>query len=93
LYQKLLQCDRPSNGQVEEFEVACREAGIFELSLLARLVIAGRRGGYAPDDMVSLTTAIRALAPGEISERLVQRLAGTEPLRVRMVSADLAETD
>jgi tetratricopeptide (TPR) repeat protein len=52
------------------------EAGVHDLALFARQLMAARRNGYAPEDYPILVAGLRKLAPGEAIEAVLARLHG-----------------
>ncbi|MBN1908830.1 MAG: tetratricopeptide repeat protein [Pirellulales bacterium] len=60
-----------------------QEAGVHDLAILARQLMAARRNSYAPEDYPIFVTSLRKLAPGKDTERLLSRLGGAETIAFR----------
>jgi hypothetical protein len=75
----LRQQELPSHESLEAFSAACHQAQLHELNAVVRQVIAGRRGGYVPEDFRLMAPALCALAPGDATEKALEQLASGEP--------------
>ena len=62
-----------------------------ELALVVRQVAVGLRGGFRPVDHPFLTVSLKRLAPGEITQEVLDRLAGPGPLTLRSLVEPKAE--
>ncbi len=51
-------------------------AGLDEYALLARQLVVARRGRFDPVDHPEITKSLNRLAPGEVTDRTLKRLAG-----------------
>ncbi len=60
-----------------------QEAGVCDLAILARQLMAARRNSYDPDDYPIIAASLRKLAPGEKIEEILVRLKGKGPLAFR----------
>jgi hypothetical protein len=54
----------------------CQGSRNDELALVLRSVSIARRGRYAPDDHPFMAKSLRGLAPGKISEGIIDKLGG-----------------
>jgi tetratricopeptide (TPR) repeat protein len=61
---------------LKELSEGFSEAGVHDMALLARQVLAARRNRYAPDDYPILAAGLHKLAPGEAIDALLKRLYG-----------------
>ena len=59
-----------------KLSTGCQEAGLHELTLLARQLVVAQRGRFDPSDHPVITKSLQALAPGETTEATLKRLAG-----------------
>jgi hypothetical protein len=64
----------------------CQGAGIDDLAITARQVLAARRGRYDPADHPFLSASLRKLAPSKVIDATLQKLAG-ENMTVRQLIA------
>ncbi|HEY5312736.1 MAG TPA: hypothetical protein VIK18_09450 [Pirellulales bacterium] len=79
-WEKLAKATGPVDRQViERFSEACQRAGIDALALVARQVVAARRGRYSPVDFPLITASLRSLAPGPAVEAIIKRLPDRKP--------------
>jgi hypothetical protein len=53
-----------------------QEAGVYDLALFTRQLMAARRNSYDPSDYPIIETSLRKLAPGETTEGVLTRLRG-----------------
>lgn len=78
-YQKLIRT-RLSEPIPEELPSqlanGCQKAALHELALLSRQLVVANRGRFDPTDHPFITSSLRALAPGEVTEATLKRLAG-----------------
>lgn len=61
---------------LKDLSEGLRAAGVYDLSLLARQLMAARRNSYDPSDYPIIADGLRKLAPGEQTEEILARLAG-----------------
>jgi tetratricopeptide (TPR) repeat protein len=74
-WEKLSTATGPVDRQViERFSEACQQAGVDELALVARKVVAARRGRYSPADYPLIRASLRNLAAGPAVEGIIKRL-------------------
>ncbi len=73
-WEKILQ-GRVSDDVLAEFASGCQAAGLDELALVARQVLVARRGRFDPSDHPFIAKSLRRLAPGEVTEVTLERLA------------------
>jgi hypothetical protein len=62
------------------------EAGVCDLAILARQLMAARRNGYDSSDYPIIAASLRKLAPGKETEEILARLGGKGPLGFRNLS-------
>jgi hypothetical protein len=61
-----------------DFAKGCQDAELDELALIARQVIVARRGRFEPSDHPFIAKSLRRLAPSEVTEATLKRLAAEE---------------
>ncbi len=74
---------------LKDLSEGLREAGVHDLALFARQLMAARRNSYDPDDYPIIAAGLRKLAPGETIEKILARLGGKngrEPLAFRSLT-------
>ena len=77
---------RIETEQLTQLDEGCQEAQIDELALVLRSVLVARRGRYAPEDHPFIAKSVRTLAPGKITDEVVDKLAGRQ-LKLRQIVA------
>jgi tetratricopeptide (TPR) repeat protein len=77
---------RIETEQLTQLDEGCQEAQIDELALVLRSVLVARRGRYAPEDHPFIAKSVRTLAPGKITDEVVDKLAGKQ-LKLRQIVA------
>ena len=83
--------DRKAKAKDEvlvELAAACQEAQIDELALAIRQVLVARRGRYTPDDHPFISTSLKRLAPGKLTDETLERLKTGKLQLWRLVTPD-----
>jgi hypothetical protein len=70
--------DKMPDQVLVAFAEACQGAAAHEYALVARQVIVARRGRFDASDHPFFSTSLRALAPGDETETVLERLAGAQ---------------
>ncbi len=76
---------RLADEDLAAFAEGCQRAGLHDLALVTRQAVIARRGSYAPEDHLFISTSLRAHAPGKQTEAALAALAGE-----RLAAAALA---
>jgi hypothetical protein len=66
--------------------VVCQRIGSHDLALAACQVLVARRGRYHPNDHPFISKSLRELAPGPVTERVLERLAGEQVTALRLIA-------
>jgi tetratricopeptide (TPR) repeat protein len=77
---------RVPNRVLIDLASALQEAGVHDLALAAKAVLAARNNRYLPEDHAFLAASLKKLAPGEVTEATLKKLAG-EKMVVRPLMA------
>lgn len=64
---------------VARFSEGVQKLAVHDLALIARQTLAGMQLGYSKADRECIATSLRALVPGEVTEKTIGRLSGPEP--------------
>jgi tetratricopeptide (TPR) repeat protein len=82
-WKKIMEADKTLEDAVlSEFSAACQEAGLDDMALASRQLLAARRNRYMPEDLAFLRTSLERLAPGPQVEAIMKSLnRETVPVR------------
>jgi hypothetical protein len=77
-----------ADGVLVRFSEACQNAGIHDLALVARQLVVSRQGNLGRADHTFISTSLRALAPGSITESTLKFLDNPRIELRELISAD-----